>query len=55
MSGATRRDRACAASGRPCGRRRARDLDEAIEELCQIADWTNDIFAEAAGVTAGSW
>jgi hypothetical protein len=31
------------------------DLDESIEELCQIADGGNDILAEAAGITAGSW
>jgi hypothetical protein len=32
-----------------------RNLDEAIEELRQIADDRNDILAEAAGITAGSW
>jgi hypothetical protein len=32
-----------------------RNLDESIEELCQIADGRNDILAEAAGITAGSW
>jgi hypothetical protein len=32
-----------------------RDLDEAIEALRQIADGRNDILAEAAGITAGSW
>jgi hypothetical protein len=31
-----------------------RNLDEAIEELRQIADGSNDILAEAAGITAGS-
>ena len=31
------------------------NLDEAIEELCQIADSRNDILAEAAGLTAGFW
>jgi hypothetical protein len=31
-----------------------RNLDEAIEELRQIADGRNDILAEAAGITAGS-
>jgi hypothetical protein len=31
------------------------NLDEAIEELRQIADGRNDILAEAAGITAGSW
>jgi hypothetical protein len=31
------------------------NLDESIEELRQIADGRNDIFAEAAGITAGSW
>jgi hypothetical protein len=32
-----------------------RNLDESIEELRQIADGRNDILAEAAGITAGSW
>jgi hypothetical protein len=32
-----------------------RNLDEAIEELRQIADGRNDILAEAAGITTGSW
>jgi hypothetical protein len=32
-----------------------RNLDEAIAELRQIADGRNDILAEAAGITAGSW
>jgi hypothetical protein len=32
-----------------------RHLDESIEELRQIADGRNDILAEAAGITAGSW
>ena len=32
-----------------------RNLDEAIEALHQIADGRNDILAEAAGITAGSW
>jgi hypothetical protein len=32
-----------------------RNLDESIEELRQMADGRNDILAEAAGVTAGSW
>ena len=32
-----------------------RNLDEAIEELRQIAGGRNDILAEAAGITAGSW
>ena len=32
-----------------------RNLDEFIEELRQIADGRNDIVAEAAGITAGSW
>jgi hypothetical protein len=32
-----------------------RNLDESIDELCQIADGRNDILAEAAGITAGSW
>jgi hypothetical protein len=31
------------------------NLDEAIEELRQITDSTNDILAEAAGITARSW
>jgi hypothetical protein len=34
---------------------RRRNLDESIEELRQIADGRNDILAEAAGITAGSW
>jgi hypothetical protein len=32
-----------------------RNLDKAVEELRQIADGRNDILAEAAGITAGSW
>jgi hypothetical protein len=32
-----------------------RNVDESIEELRQIADGRNDILAEAAGITAGSW
>jgi hypothetical protein len=32
-----------------------RNLDESIEELRQISDGRNDILAEAAGITAGSW
>jgi hypothetical protein len=32
-----------------------RNLDESIQELRQIADGRNDILAEAAGITAGSW
>jgi hypothetical protein len=32
-----------------------RNLDESIEEPRQIADGRNDILAEAAGITAGSW
>jgi hypothetical protein len=32
-----------------------RNLDEAIEELRQIADGRNDILAEVAGITAGAW
>jgi hypothetical protein len=32
-----------------------RDLDESIEELRDIADGRNDILAQAAGITAGSW
>ena len=32
-----------------------RNLDESIEELRQIADGRDDILAEAAGITAGSW
>jgi hypothetical protein len=32
-----------------------RNLDESIEELRQIADSRNDILAEVAGITAGSW
>jgi hypothetical protein len=30
-------------------------VDESIAELRQIADGGNDILAEAAGITAGSW
>jgi hypothetical protein len=29
--------------------------DESIEELRQLADGRNDILAQAAGITAGSW
>jgi hypothetical protein len=32
-----------------------RNLDESIEDLRHIADGLNDVLAEAAGVTAGSW
>ena len=32
-----------------------RNLDESIEELRDIADGRNDILAQAAGTTAGSW
>ena len=32
-----------------------RNLDESIEELRQLADGRNDILAQAAGITAGSW
>jgi hypothetical protein len=32
-----------------------RNLDESIEELRQLADGRNDILAEVAGITAGSW
>jgi hypothetical protein len=32
-----------------------RNLDESIEELRQIADGRNDILAEVAGITAGTW
>ena len=32
-----------------------RNLDASIEELRQIADGRNDVLAEAAGITAGSW
>jgi hypothetical protein len=32
-----------------------RNLDESIDELRQIADGRNDVLAEAAGITAGSW
>jgi hypothetical protein len=31
------------------------NLDESIAELRQIADGRDDILAEAAGITAGSW
>jgi len=30
-------------------------LDESIDVLRQIADRPNDILAEVAGITAGSW
>jgi hypothetical protein len=32
-----------------------RNLDESIEELRDIADGRNDVLAQAAGITAGSW
>jgi hypothetical protein len=32
-----------------------RDLAESIAELREIADGRNDVLAEAAGITAGSW
>ena len=32
-----------------------RNLDESVDELLQIADGRNDILAEAAGITGGSW
>jgi hypothetical protein len=32
-----------------------RNLAESIAELREIADGRNDILAEAAGITAGSW
>jgi hypothetical protein len=32
-----------------------RNLNEAIEDLRQIADGRNDVLAEATGITAGSW
>ena len=32
-----------------------RNVDESIAELRQIADGGNNILAEAAGITAGSW
>jgi hypothetical protein len=32
-----------------------RNLDESIEELRDIADGRNDLLAQAAGITAGSW
>ena len=32
-----------------------RNLDEFIQELCQLADGGNDILAEATGITAGAW
>jgi hypothetical protein len=31
------------------------NLDESIEELRQIADGRDDVLAQAAGITAGSW
>jgi hypothetical protein len=36
-------------------RRRAPNLDEAIEELRQITESSNDGLLEAAGITTGSW
>ena len=36
-------------------RRRARRLDESIEELREIADGHDEVLAEAAGITAGAW
>ena len=32
-----------------------RNLAESVAELREIADGRNDILAEAAGITAGSW
>jgi hypothetical protein len=32
-----------------------RNLDESIAEFRDIADGCNDILADAAGITAGSW
>src|SRR5512133_339770 len=32
-----------------------RNLDDAIDELREIADGHDDIIVEAAGITAGSW
>ena len=32
-----------------------RNLDESIGELRDIADGRNDVLAQAAGITAGSW
>jgi hypothetical protein len=32
-----------------------RNLAESIAELREMADGRNDILAEAAGITAGSW
>jgi hypothetical protein len=32
-----------------------RDLDESIAELREIADGRDEVIAEAAGITAGSW
>jgi hypothetical protein len=32
-----------------------RSIDESIEELRQLADGRNDILAQVAGITAGSW
>jgi hypothetical protein len=32
-----------------------RDLAESIAELRQIADGHDEVLAEAAGITAGSW
>jgi hypothetical protein len=36
-------------------RRRGPNLDEAIEELRQITESSNDGLLEAAGITTGSW
>jgi hypothetical protein len=32
-----------------------RDLSDSITELREMADGRNDVLAEAAGITAGSW
>jgi hypothetical protein len=32
-----------------------RNMDESIDELREMADRRNDILAQAAGITAGSW
>jgi hypothetical protein len=41
--------------GPRCATTERRDLAKSIAELREIADGRNDILAEAAGITAGSW
>lgn len=40
---------------RQCGAPERRNLEESIEKLRQVADGSNDILAESAGITSGSW